>query len=140
MGVSFTVGASSYSGAAMAHETSPHRPPIVSRAELDFELARVKLRLDRLTSHVLFSPPLPGDSPDRAHALAEWFVEISDGVFGRSPPGLRAYARERMELMQMQNPVLSTAGARRREPEERAGYRAIGTAAPGLNPAPRGQA
>lgn len=94
-------------GQDMDHAGDPQRGTIGSRSELDIELARLKLRLDRLTSHIMFGRLPPAELSVQQHALSEWFAEVSESLLARSGMRLRPYAHERIQLMALQSPALS---------------------------------
>lgn len=81
------------------HDARPHHSdPIRSRGQLEFELARVAMRLKHACGQ-LTSGRLRDSGRAGRDSLVEWFGEVADDITARTEPRLAAYARERLKAL-----------------------------------------
>lgn len=71
---------------------------IRSRGDLEIELARLAIRLQRASSHVVQGASSV-DAEERRIALVDWFDSISDELLSRTDPSLKPYARSRIAII-----------------------------------------
>lgn len=103
----------------MQHHQDDAIDEIRSRADLEMELARLALRLQRASSHAV-AGVAPEDAEARRVALVDWFDAISDEVLSRTVPMLRPYARSRIAIIGARCRVLERPAGRTTDGLERA--------------------
>lgn len=92
----------------MSRFEHPPSNSIRSRSELDIELARLTLRLQRALAHVAHG--LPDIAlQERREGVREWFGELAQDLLARLDPSLRAYGVERVRALAAQHPSLDRA-------------------------------
>lgn len=84
------------------HDFRTLRPdPVRSRGQLEFELARIAMRI-RHACGQLTSGRLRSSGQAGRQTLAEWFAELADELLARTDACLAVYARERLKALAAQ--------------------------------------